>query len=679
MPGNDAGLLVAKANNLKIAGMCDKLFKAGVPDEKRLNAWFEITNAKSVAGTMNAVQYRALVKSVDSGNNTASILQLDEDYHTLMAEGRSPFPETQQFHENHLREARDVCRALIAFSTSGRGTGLHLANFQGSHGIAYCRALLYIAYYLSLLSKPEEEYKIFFIMFSIIGHAENRVFEDYHGMPKPAQRMNAQLPQSARNLCSHSAAMADVCYLDTALSIYEPELATKLSSSGFHCSMFFYMAFMRFFATVLPELTLFRLWDRLFYETTAQGPPRGNSDPHSVPPPQRAVFVELAFGAMVQTTEEGGMGLRENLMACSSSAEILDCLNIGFLIYDVDLVGELIEYGKARLGASQNPVSKTLMEAAFADKLSIYKNFANFFNSQTATVSTLINKPGSIGGTDRVAQLDTVTIHKVLCPKVRTYFKSPGKYQKSKHDVLVDLKMEHLIKDKHGHPLPSPSTSEPIDPHRWQTVSMDKVMFGGFFRPYPRDVLEINQSIGNTAALKIVKGSVSSLFGIKKGGQIMKPILIDVTPDQKKGEEKASEKLTSLGIENTEETLLDYEGFIKFMGELFPEFKSQHKTEIDQLFEYHRGIPEKPKEQINTDLRNATTARAAKERRVRVGFGAADRDGHPFVRNCLRESSSTLSPLLRQGRWRKNKCCELPAFEAPVGGFNNQAHGPSQV
>jgi hypothetical protein len=426
----EAGLLAAIGQNKEIGRLCEKLFKSGIPDEARIDAWSDITNATKIGKETTAMQFSDLVRSVDTGNNTAAVMQLDEDFHALMAEGRSPFPDTQQVHENNLRRARDVCRALIAFSAkNSAGSGLHLSGFSGSQGIAYCRALLYIAYFLVLLCKHDEEHKVFFIMFALIGHGSNRVFEDYHGLPKhiglaPADTgLSSQLVPTGPALCSQSAAMADVAFLDTALAVYEPALYTKLSSCGFHCSMFFYKAFMRLYASVLPELTLFRFWDRLFYETTAQGPPSGKSDPKAQTPPQRASLVELAFGAMTQSLDEGGTGLRENLMCCSSSAEVSDCLELGFLIYDVDLVGELIDYGRARMGASVDQVSKTLMEATFAETMNIYHNFSRIFQAQTATISTLLSKPGSIGS-ERVSvpHLGSVSIHKIVLTKVRDWF-----------------------------------------------------------------------------------------------------------------------------------------------------------------------------------------------------------------------------------------------------------------
>ena len=122
-------------------------------------------------------------------------------------------------------------------------------------------------------------------------------FEDYHALPKEEKMGGAQNGQApppggalpAPPLCSPSASMADVAFLNTALAVYEPDLYARLSSCGFHCSMFFYKAFMRWYASVLPELTLFRFWDRLFYETTAKGPPLGKSNPNANTPPQRSV------------------------------------------------------------------------------------------------------------------------------------------------------------------------------------------------------------------------------------------------------------------------------------------------------------------------------------------------------------------------------------------------------
>ena len=46
------GLLVAKGNTPAIAALCDKLFKTGIPDDKRIDAWFSITNAKKASAGM---------------------------------------------------------------------------------------------------------------------------------------------------------------------------------------------------------------------------------------------------------------------------------------------------------------------------------------------------------------------------------------------------------------------------------------------------------------------------------------------------------------------------------------------------------------------------------------------------------------------------------------------------
>jgi hypothetical protein len=626
----DIGLLVAKDQNKEIGRLCEKLFKTGIPDEVRIDAWSDITNATKIGKDTTAMMYFNLVKSVDTGNNTASVMQLDEDFHALMAEGRSPFPDTQQVHENNLRRARDVCRALIAFSKKGGGSGgLHLSGFAGSMGVAYCRALLYIAYYLVLLCKAEEEHKVFFIMFAIIGHGSNRVFEDYHGLPKHMgvqQEGGAQMVPQGPALCSSSAAMNDVCFLDTALSIYEPALYQKLTSCGFYCSMFFYKAFMRLYASVLPELTLFRFWDRLFYETTAGGPPEGKSDPMAQMPPQRAVLIELAFGALTQSEDEGGMGLRENLMACSSSAEILDCLEVGFLIYDVDLVGELIEYGHARFGQSANPVTKTLMEATFAETMKIYTNFTRIFQAQTATISTLLTKPGAIG-TERIslAHLDSVSIHRIVYPKVRDWFKIPDHYVMTKHNVLDSIGMLH----RQDLPMIAPAAAPAAHPagkaHAGGAAphggaaskfshlpAMPDTRFAGFFRPYPTDVLEINQNLGiGTTTKKLFTGAVSNFFGFKSGAQILRPKLIDVSTEA---------KFESFGMMITEPTLLDYDGFIAFMGDVFPDFHRQHKKEVEDLFHYYRGVPA-----------SKSSAQATKESYSMTNNRTAAKDEKAFV------------------------------------------------
>jgi hypothetical protein len=266
---------------------------------------------------------------------------------------------------------------------------------------------------------------------------------------------------------------------------------------------------------------------------------------------------------------------------------------MGFLIYDVDLVGELIEYGRARLGASVDQVSKTLMEATFAETMKIYHNFSQIFRFQTATVATLLNKPGAIGGSDRIGYLDAVRIHKVLLTKVRNWFRNPAHWKRTKYDVLTSMGMITA-----GASAPAPAAAATStggkDPNA-HIPEMKEFKFGGFFRPYPADVLEINQNLGYGSALKIAKGTVSGWFGVKQGGQILKPKLIDLTPDETKTPEKRDEKQRKLGMDNTEPTLLDYDGFFAFMGDVFPEFTRQHKKEVEDLFHYYRGIPDSKK------------------------------------------------------------------------------------
>merc|ERR1719482_1758479 len=586
LKGKEEGLLNARHSNPKIGALCDKLFKAGLPDQSRIDAWSEITNAKKAGAGYTAQQFRELVRSVDTGKNTASINQLDEDFHALMSERRSPFPETQQVQESHLNRARDVCRALIAFSKTGGagsgsgGAGLHVAAFQGSQGVAYCRALLYIAYHLCLLCKQGEEHKAFFLMFTVIGHTSNRTFEDYHALPKEEKMGGAQNGQApppggalpAPPLCSPSASMADVAFLNTALAVYEPDLYARLSSCGFHCSMFFYKAFMRWYASVLPELTLFRFWDRLFYETTAKGPPLGKSNPNAKTPPQRSVLVELAFGVMTQSATEGGMGMRENLMACTSTAEIVDCLELGFLIYDVDLIGELVEYGKARLGSSAPPVDNTLMEATFSQSMEIYTNFSRLFKGQSQQISALLNdrKAGGAAG-----HLDTVTIHKYVVPRMRSWLGNPQNYKNIKEKVLKAMEYPGMGAGN----LESNTGSDPVKNAR----------FAGFFRPYPGDVLEINYNHGIAqSSVKLAKGAVFSLFGQKQGGQIKRPKLIDVTDDHLLDPTKPKK----FGMDKPEPTLLDLEGFKVFMNNVFPDFSRSNMQVIDDIFHFYRGIPD---------------------------------------------------------------------------------------
>jgi hypothetical protein len=112
-------------------------------------------------------------------------------------------------------------------------------------------------------------------------------------------------------------------------------------------------------------------------------------------------------------------------------------------------------------------------------------------------------------------------------------------------------------------------------------------------------VLELNENRGYGSALKIAKGSVSSFFGFKQGAQILKPKLIDVTPN---------DKFKKFGMANTEPTLLDYDGFMNFMTELFPDYARQHKQDVEDLFHYYRGIPASTKFDQNAALMAQTTS-----------------------------------------------------------------------
>merc|ERR1719446_212961 len=169
-----------------------------------------------------------------------------------------------------------------------------------------------------LLASPDEDDLVFWMLFTLGGHIANQTFEGYYGLPLPTEMLDGSIAPG-QALCSPSKAMDDVVFLDSSLAVYEVELYTRLSAAGFHCSQFFYKAFMALYAGVLPEAALFRLWDRTFFTS-------GGIRESSTPVGNRKTLVELAFAVLVMKKEEGGFGLREQLLSCQTTAEVMDAL-----------------------------------------------------------------------------------------------------------------------------------------------------------------------------------------------------------------------------------------------------------------------------------------------------------------------------------------------------------------
>jgi hypothetical protein len=482
-------------------------FERGVPEQHRLQAWFEITGAAKVKGTHTFEQYQALV--ADSDRFNASTRQLEEDFFVMLEQGRSNIPEIQAVHTNNLRAARRICRALIVFSqNSADGQAINVSDFGDGvgRGIAYGKCLLEIAYHLLLLAQdPKQEELVFWILFSLGGHQSNAAYEDYFGLPQPTYWFDGTVcPGQA--LCSQSQAMSDVTFLDAALAVYDVDLYTTLSKTGFHCSQFFYHCFMTLYAAVLPESALFRLWDRVFYWSGVRGSPQRAACASKQPTGTRSVLVEFAFAALTQKRKEGGYGLREQLESCKTTAEVMDALKTGFLIYESELVADLVDFGAQRLWVVTDPVSQALLNDTFAQTQKIWEDYAKMFQYQAETLKPFIrpnNSPDS--GPGRIST--TINGKETYSPpgnEITTY--------------LMSKSFCRLIQSYASNKLKPPGGTQNL---------------GGMYRPVQEKVLEIaaSQLEGMSGQVsKVVWGKFLSMVGADRL-PVKKPKVVDPAPE----------------------------------------------------------------------------------------------------------------------------------------------------
>jgi len=330
-----------------------------------VRVWFQITNAglvmeefmsaaKPAPGTEEFF-YVALVEFSKKFKSDA-MLQMQEDLITAAGWESSVRPEVKDVHLQRLQRARNVCAALITLSYEFVGQAqtveldvgdprgearkqmvrvLNINCAKDSTPVRYCESLLVLAFYLLLpqvgdqkvqrhgqfadprtskraakKSAPqlgreiEEECRVFWLLYTLIGSPKNHMLRDYFGVP----HNDSDIPV----LSDHRGVQEDVLHLSSIILTFERELWIHFGVVGFQLASVFHGVFMRLYAQTLPTASLFCLWDLLFSEST-----RGPSTPGNHKP-QRHTLIDLGYAALCQC--------RAQLLQCESSLEIHDCI-----------------------------------------------------------------------------------------------------------------------------------------------------------------------------------------------------------------------------------------------------------------------------------------------------------------------------------------------------------------
>jgi hypothetical protein len=355
----------------------DGFLRHGVPSTKRAEVWMQIlcaddtrdgvTNLRGPGGLSSdqppeVVERNLFDKMVDMFRplRSESMVQLAEDMVGAASWETSTQPSVQELHMERLRRAHDVCIALICFSQDSEiedDIPKDVVNYRDdvprsapsrASGLAYCEALLVLAYHLLAAQVPEEktdeqrkahqrekkavllkhrtqklavdleaerdaEVNAFWMLYALAGSASNGAFRDYYATPRPAS-LGARGASDDHPIASESGAMCDVYRVGMLLARYDREVYVHLEALGFHLSTVFYGAFMRLFAFSLPISTLFNFWDLLFSESCHPSLPKHKPPRHSL--------IDLAFGVL--------RNVRQDLLACESAGEARDCI-VGYL------------------------------------------------------------------------------------------------------------------------------------------------------------------------------------------------------------------------------------------------------------------------------------------------------------------------------------------------------------
>jgi len=205
--------------------------------------------------------------------------------------------------------------------------------------------------------EEQEESRIFWLLYTLIGSEKNQHFRDYFSVPdRQYERRNPWLQLEGMGalgggfaqaeiydrtlehqpMADHSGAMYDVFLLHCIIVHKDRDLSIHLNAQGFHLCTVFYGAFMRWYAFYLPTASVFRLWDLLFSESTRHERRKGLESHESTRlKPQRHVLINLAVAVL--------KACRPKLMNSDSALEAKDCL-ISYMenMYDPSTVIELI-------------------------------------------------------------------------------------------------------------------------------------------------------------------------------------------------------------------------------------------------------------------------------------------------------------------------------------------------
>mmetsp|Transcript_80667 Transcript_80667/g.152431 ORF Transcript_80667/g.152431 Transcript_80667/m.152431 type:complete len:3749 (-) Transcript_80667:216-11462(-) len=358
-------------------------------------------------------------------------------------------------------------------AAKGRMVNVTVANYQahggsGAGAVAYCESLLTIAFFLVLPQEDDskegrklhssisgmfsrsmlksqstlpvgsnayadslksadkecqEESKVFWLLYTLIGSPKNGAFRDYYGV-------HLDTSTGSPIIANYAGVTQDLFDLDSCLSRYQRDLWIHLKGLGFNLSTVFHGAFMRLYAFYLPTATLFRFWDLLFSETTKEDGQKVSDANRKKP--SRHVLIDLAYAALKY--------LKSVLLQCNSVLEIQDAV-IGFLeaLYDPDQMVELTAEAERELWERPESLMgiKPEHQTDIDMNMNYYKQFLLQFKMQNKvlwdlTRETRINIQGrqQQGGGQAQAtqeQLTTKNVVNYVIYPIRNLFKQEDK------------------------------------------------------------------------------------------------------------------------------------------------------------------------------------------------------------------------------------------------------------
>ncbi|CEM25930.1 unnamed protein product [Vitrella brassicaformis CCMP3155] len=471
----------------------ESLYYGGFPPQVRRSLWLQLGILRSEPSTHQKEMYR---KSLHEGQrtDTPDQRQLLEDITEMSGWETTGLAEHKENFRAILTKVQQICTALIAFS-NGANPGYGKDDGSGNNmpfgrlPIKYSKSIALVALHMLLPHGKGQERsqltaeEVFWLIYTMAGGNG-----PFHGKlatywakpqnptmaptpatpaaastsgPLPEKPLELRVPCPNGPLAAPSGAMGDVFLLECCLAAHAEPIWTRLFSLGFSLMDFFYPAFMRLYAGILPNHSLFRLWDILFPQLTLPV--------HQVYPHGRKSLICLAYAVICHCGDD--------LVEAESATQCRECIENAFTtLHDESKLVEFVKWADSVLFARTLFDSRPV-EPLYSHWIKQWGDFYIMYERQNSWLKELVQgqRPPSL--------------HDPRTNQEKVRWQLPG--------IDCDYIEKHLF----GHFLKADST----------TAASDVLPFAAFHRPTPADLSGSFEAPGGKTAFGRFLSCVSSV------------------------------------------------------------------------------------------------------------------------------------------------------------------------